>query len=153
MKLPPYDSLSRLLGGVEAMEGQRKRPVWVWVIAVYLALSASFTAFSYYAVFSGKIPVAPAQQAYFAALTPLDHAMTAVIFICVVCGGVSLFLLRKIAVQFFIAALVCNASLTLWQALGGRPVPAGLIGIIVGLLLVLSITLYAANLAKKHILT
>jgi len=134
------------------MDGKRKRPIWIWVITVYLALSSAFTAFSFFAVFSGKVPVAPARQAYFTALTPLDYAVTAVIFTCMVCGAASLFLLRKIALKFFLASLACNAGLTLWQSLSGRMVPAGMPGMALGLLLVLAMVLYTAYLAKKQII-
>jgi hypothetical protein len=73
-----------------------------------------------------------------------------VIFICTVGGGVSLFLLRKIALKFFVASLVCNVGLTLWQLLSGR-LPAGLT-IVFGPLLMLAIILYTVNLRKKQII-
>jgi hypothetical protein len=58
------------------MDCKRKRPVGVWVVTIFVVLSTLFTAFSFYAVFSGKISIPPAQQAYLATLTPLDHVVT-----------------------------------------------------------------------------
>jgi len=48
----------------------RKRPIGVWIITVYFAITIPFVMFGIYAVLSNSVPIDPAQAAYFASLPP-----------------------------------------------------------------------------------
>lgn len=141
------------------METQHKRPIWIWVITLYFAISIPLTLYSFYSALTGAVALAPAQAAYFSAMTKLDYFITAVTFLCMACGAISLFLMKRIALNFFILSLICNIGLALWQLVDGRlsglvgSGAMGLVGIIAGFLLILTITLYTAQLAKMKRLT
>jgi magnesium-transporting ATPase (P-type) len=131
-----------------------ERPLWVWIITIFYAISILFAAFSLYLVLSGKMPGSPIQHAYFAGLTPLDNIVTALIGVCNVGGAISLFLLRKMALPFFITAFGLNVALTIWQiSYRNLLAVSGVVPLGLGLLVSLAIILYAANLSKRRILS
>ena len=132
----------------------RKRPVGVWIITVYFAISIPFVIFSLYAVLSNQIPLDAAQAGYIASMAPLDFTATAIIAICNLLGAVSLFRLRKAALTFFTASLAINIALTIWHiiAKGFVAVVGGALPIVLGFALLLAIIAYTAHLARKRVL-
>lgn len=132
----------------------RKRPIGVWVIAVYFAITVPFLIFSIYLALADKVPLSPEEAAYVAAQTPLDHFFTALIGTCNMVGAVNLFRLRKAALPFFGAALVINIALTVWHivAKGFIAVMGSFVPVALGLAVLLAITAYTAYLSKKQIL-
>ncbi len=133
-----------------------RRPGWVWAISLFYLFSALFTGFGLYAILTHMIPLQPAQQAYFAALTPLDNSMTALIVVCNLSAALSLFLLRKIAVPLFIAGLAVNLAQTAWHtatkgwlAAMGSSGPAGFL---IGIAMALAVIVYAVHLSRRGVL-
>ena len=51
----------------------RKRPAWVWIISIFYIISAVWTLFSFFLIFSGALPLPPQQAAYFRSLTSIDY--------------------------------------------------------------------------------
>src|SRR5262245_18525523 len=92
----------------------RKRPIWVWLISLFFLVSAIWTLLSLYLIWSGAIPLEPAQQAYFDRLTLIDHVLTIVVGVLNLSGAIALFLLRKIARDLFLSSLGMRLFLALW---------------------------------------
>ena len=134
-------------------ESRRKRPIWVWIISIFYLISAGWTLFSFFLIFSGAIVISPAQEAYFNSLTTTDFTLTIAVGGANLVGAVTLFLLRKVAFYFFLAALGTTLMLTAWhwttkgwaEALGG----AGLTGALIGYGLSFAVCVYAWRLTKK----
>lgn len=135
----------------------QKRPLGVWIIAVFYLLSAGWTLLSYILIFGGIIAINEAQRIYFASLGLFDWITTILIMILSLSAAISLFLLRKISVFLFSIVLFLNTILTLLQILQTNWAEAvgipGLIGVIIGWMILIIIFLYAKNLAKKQILS
>lgn len=134
-------------------ESRRKRPIWVWIVSIFFFLSAGWTLWSFYLINTGTIPLGPAQEAYFDSLTTTDYTLTIAIGVANLIGAVALFLLRKVALYFFLTALGANLILAAWhgatkgwaEALGG----SGLVGALFGYVLLFAACIYAWKLAKR----
>ena len=133
----------------------RHRPIGVWLLSAFYALSAGWTLLSFALVFSGAIKITPAQEVYFASLTGVDWFFSLVPGVIGFSAAVYLFLLRRIAVALFSIALVLNlgflpfhATRTNWsEAIGS----AGW-GVLFGWLLLVGVILYAQRLTKRGVL-
>lgn len=132
----------------------RKRPIGVWIITVYFAITVPFILYSLYLVLSGRAPMNDAQAVYVSNIDPLDITATVMIGVSNVIGAVSLFKLRKAALTFFGVSLAINIALTIWHVAtrGFVEVVGGAMPIVMGLVLLLSIIGYTAYLSKKQIL-
>jgi len=135
----------------------KKRPGWVWAISIFYFISAVFTLFSFYLIFSGKISIEPAQKAYFDSLTPLDHGITIILGFFNLTGAVTLFLLRRQALYFFTGSFAVNILMTVWHSLSKGWVAAiggpGLVGVIIAWGLLIAVCLYSRRLIKAGVLT
>lgn len=137
------------------------RPVGVWLITVFCALNATVTVAGLYMLFSGRLVPMTGQQAnYFAHLNVLDYALSILFHVCIVVGGVFLFMLRKPALPFFLAAAGLNLTQIIWQIFTHRfmagamePRPMAWITLILAWAIILAIIFYTARLAKKGVLT
>jgi hypothetical protein len=134
----------------------RKRPVWVWVISIFFFISAGWTLLSFYLIWSGVIPLAPAQKAYFDQLTLFDYGQSIVVGLLNMTGAVALFLLRRIALAFFLSGLglgiisvVWHAATKGWIAAIGGP---GLVGVLLGYVIVIAVCAYVWRLSKTGVL-
>jgi hypothetical protein len=133
-----------------------KRPALVWVISIFYFLSAGWVLLSFFLIYSGAIPLNEAQKAYFQSQTFFDHASTVVIGASNLTGAVLLFLLRKQAFHFFVAAFSVGLALTLYQiaaknwlgAIGGP----GLVGAMIGWGISIAIILYSKRLTTRKLL-
>lgn len=133
-----------------------KRPTLVWVISIFLFLSAAWTLFSFFLIFSGAVPLDAASQAYFASIGFFDWLVTGAIFALNLSAAIALFMLRKVAVNLFIGAFAINILSTVvtvfrtnWtEALGS----SGLLGVLIGWGIALAIIFYARSLAQKGVL-
>jgi hypothetical protein len=138
-------------------QDKKKRPVLVWIISIYFIFSLLFTLLSFIIIFSGIIPLQPAQKAYFENLTIFDHTYTILIMLANLIGAITLFLLRKFAFYFFTFALLLNILSTIYNILSKGWVEAiggvGLIGSIIGLGIIVAICFYSWLLCRKGILT
>jgi hypothetical protein len=135
----------------------RKRPTGVWVISIFYLVSAAFSAFSYYIVYSGKVVVSDAQAAYFAGLTGWDHLISAMQGILSVSGAVALFAMKRPAPYLFSANMVLGAGVTVWQIVTKGWMDAigvsGAIGALMGWTILIAVCIYAWRLLKKGWLT
>jgi len=130
-----------------------KRPRGVWVISLFMFISAAYTLLSFYLIFSGVISLDQTGQAYFDSLGTIDWLGSVSIGVLNLAAAISLFMLRKISVNLFITAFVLNMLMTVMQAvrtsftevLGG----SGIIGVLVGLAIMLAIIAYTRRLAKQ----
>lgn len=134
----------------------QKRPILVWLIAVFYGLGALWTLLSFALFFSGRINVPPAEAAYFASLTPIDLTLTVLLAISGLVGAIMLFRLKRSALVFFLIALVLNISYSIWTFLMNpafRTVAQqSVIGLITGLTVVSLITFYVYRLKKRGLL-
>jgi hypothetical protein len=124
-----------------ANEGQspKRRPIGVWVICAIYVLAVGATLMA-------------AQQAYVASsLTGLDWMFTLAIGVVLLSAAVSLFLLRRIAVALFSAALVLSLALTAFQVF--RRIEGAGRGALYGWVLLVAVIVYARRLAKRGVLS
>jgi len=137
--------------------GSRRRPIGVWVVSSFYVLSAGWTLFSFALIFGGAIKITPAQEAYVSSLSALDWFFSLAIGAVGISAAACLFLLRRVAVPLFAAALALNVMVTVrhvvqttWsEALGG----AGLMGAMFGWLIMVVVIIYARRLAERGVLS
>lgn len=135
---------------------ERKRPVWVWVIAIWFVVGAVVSLASYLAIRSGAIPIKASHQAYLDSLNFIDHAATILLTCMNVLGAIFLFLLRKEAVTLLLGALVLNVLLTTWHVFMkglASAVSGGFVAIFFGLSLPCMVCYYAWHLKSTKVLT
>ena len=139
----------------------RARPAWVWVISIFFFISVSWNILSYYLVYSGVFPLEPTQEALLGSFTVVDHSLSVAIAVLNLAGALSLFLLRRRAYHFFLAALSLNLVTMIWYFVARGGVRkfleatgwAGLIGQMMGLGLLTAVWLYARKLKKSGVLS
>jgi len=95
----------------------KKRPGWVWAISIFYFFSAAYTLLSFYLIYSGKIPLQPAQKAYFESLTIVDMGLTVLLGLSNLIGAVLLFCLRRQAFYFLAFPFAAGLVMTAWQIL------------------------------------
>jgi hypothetical protein len=149
----PYEAPKSDATTNEVLDMPKKRPGWVWAISIFYGLSAIYTPFSFYLIYAGLIPLAPAQKAYFDGLGVIDWAVTAVGSLIMLAAVVSLFLLKRgtvklwgAAVGFSILSYLYNALAKNWLAAINA---AGLIGAVIGFALIVAIFFYAKRLDAR----
>ena len=134
----------------------KKRPGWVWAISIFSFFSAAFTLFGFYLIYSGKIPLQPAQKAYFESLTFVDMSLTILIGLTNLIGAVLLFRLRKQSFYLFAISLVANLSMTAWHIFSKGFIAAmpsgGLIGMLIGWGMLVAVCVYTKKLEKTGVL-
>lgn len=134
----------------------RKRPGWVWAISIFYFLSAAYTLLAFYLIYSGSIPLQPAQRAYFSQLTFLDIGASVLIGTLNLAGAVTLFILRRIAFSLFATAFALGILTTVWHTIEKGWVAAvgsaGLVGAFIGWALAIAICAYTWRLGKAGVL-
>lgn len=131
------------------------RPIWVWLISLFILGSSSISLFSIYVLYFGDQALPPATEAYFESLSGLEVSLSLCVGALNIAAAVSLLLLRKTAVTLFAAALALNAALTAWNLLFREFLPAiggNLLGVLLGLAIAAGITAYAWTLRAKAVL-
>lgn len=134
----------------------RKRPIWVWVISIFYFVSALWTLFSFYMIYSGALPLPPEQARYFASLTALDYFFTVATACLSIAAVIALFLLRKAAFYLFLAGLGLDIVLSVEQLIA-NDLPAalglaGLVGAAFGWVILGAICYYTWRLKKRGVL-
>jgi hypothetical protein len=133
-----------------------KRPKLVWVICAFTGFSAVFIALSYYLVYSGAIPLTPAQEQYLGSLSSLDRAVSFTIAAINLSAATFLFLLRRHAAPLFTLGLSISVLTGIWHALyQGWPAAVGgsVSGTLIGWGISLAVCLYAWRLVQRGVLT
>jgi hypothetical protein len=133
-----------------------KRPLLVWVIAIFIFLGAAWTMLSLFLISTGSIPLTPAQESFFKRLTLFDYAVSFVGTALNLIAAVALLMLRRIAVPLFLLSLTLTVVIAAWQAAAtgwteaiGGP---GLMGSLIGFVLLVAVCLYAWRLARTGVL-
>lgn len=106
----------------------------VWLIAgLYVFVTVS-TLLGLFMIYSGRVPLDDAEQAYFASRTIFDNVITVIAGAINIVAVVFLFRLRKTAVPLFVVGLALNVALrvrdiatTNWLQLPGST--TGLVGL------------------------
>jgi hypothetical protein len=133
------------------------RPVLVWVIAIFYGFSVLSTIVTYSFVFSKAVPKTPAQTEFFASLTAMDHAVTAVVVLINLAGAVLLFRLKKAAPVLFALAFALGVTAVVYQILTKNWFAAvgipGVVSAVVGWCINVAIILYTFRLRQKRVLS
>jgi hypothetical protein len=132
-----------------------KRPVLVWVIFLFYLVATLSTFAGLFLIYSGRVAMNSAQQAYFAQLTIFDHLATVLLVSINLVAAIMLFRLRRTAVALFAAALALNLILTLRAMLNSNQLDifqqSGA-GVLAGLITALVVLLYSLRLLRRAVL-
>jgi hypothetical protein len=142
------------------MEAQvRKRTIGIWLIFLFLGLYTGISLLGMIQVHSGKLPLSPAQKAYFESLSLLDIGLTLACSLVILCGTFALLLLRRVAFHLFVIGLVLSAVDHLWDLVtrlklsGALASGSDTLHAIVYYGVVLAACFYSWRLMKKGVLT
>ena len=134
-----------------------KRPKWVWVITITFVLSSVYTVYSIYAVKNGLVSLDEAQKEYFARLGFIDWGISAITALLNVTAAITLFMLKKITVKIWAAAVTVAIFSHVYSLLFTNyfeSMPAsGVIGAFTGLLIVIAIYFYTRRLNARGVLS
>ena len=94
------------------------RPFGVWVVTIYVGISAIFNLVAIVSTNLGMIPLGKSEQAYIR-LSVLDQGMIAILLFLSIAKGIALFRLRKYAFGLFLLAFIVNGAFLIfrWQAM------------------------------------
>jgi hypothetical protein len=149
----PYEAPKSNTITNEVLDEPKKRPGWVWAISILYGLSAIYTPVSFYLVYSGLALSAPAQKAYFVGLGIVDWAILAIGALIMLAAVVALFLLKRVSIRLWGAAVVFSILSYLYNAITRNWLAAldiaGLIGAAVGFILIVAIFFYTKRLDAR----
>ena len=132
------------------------RPKLVWAISIFYVISFIFTGFSFYAVYSGLVPLDEAQKAYFDSMSAFDHIASVVLVAVSFSGAILLFRLKRLAFHFFVGAFGTGLLMTIWHAFSKGLFAAvgggGLAGEVIGSATQIAICTYCWILIRRGIL-
>ena len=134
-----------------------KRPVWVWVIFIFICFGVVSGSISTILVLSGKVVPDASTARYFASLTWGDHMLTLMSYALYFAAGLTLFRLRALAAKLFGAHLALTIVVMAYH-LVTRPGYAdlfrgpGAIGLFGGMAISVVILLYTLRLRQKGVL-
>ena len=137
----------------DASSQRRRRPVGVWVVAIYCLLTGSFQLISQALILTRHVKFSGAGTAYLDSVTSLHWVLSLADSAVTVAGAIALFLLRKSAVPLFAVALALNVIATaIWtnwyELLGGF----GIVGALAVWAILIAVILYARSLSTKGVL-
>ena len=94
------------------------RPFGVWVVTIYVGISAIFNLVAIVSTNLEMIPLDKSVQAYIR-LSVLDQGMIAILLFLSIAKGIALFRLRKYAFGLFLLAFIVNGAFLIfrWQAM------------------------------------
>jgi hypothetical protein len=148
----PYEAPKSNIITNEVLEGPKKRPGWVWAISIFYGFFVIYTPLSFYLIYSGLARSAPAQKAYFVGLGIVDWAITAFGALIMLAAVVALFLLKRVSIKLWAAAIVFGIFSNLYNAIAKNLFAVfnmGLIGTVVGFILIVAIFFYVKRLDAR----
>jgi hypothetical protein len=149
----PYEAPKSNTITSEVVDEPKKRPGWVWAISILYGLSAIYTPLSFYLIYSGVIPLAGAQKAYFDGLGIVDWAAAAIGALIMLAAVVALFLLKRVSIKLWGTAIVFSVLSFIYNATSKNWLAAldigSLIGAAIGLALVIAIFFYTKRLDAR----
>jgi hypothetical protein len=134
-----------------------KRPVWVWVIFIFVCFGVVSGSISTILVLSGKVVPNASTAQYVASLTWGDHIVTLASYTLYFAAGLTLFRLRALAAKLFGAHLGLTIVAMAYH-LVAKPGYAdlfrgsGAIGLLSGLAISVAILVYTLRLRQKGVL-
>jgi hypothetical protein len=149
----PYEAPKSNTITNEVLDEPKKRPGWVWAISIFYGFSAIYTPVSFYLVYSGLALSAPAQKAYFVGLGIVDWAILAIGALIMLAAVVALFLLKRVSIKLWGAAIVFGILNNLYNAIAKNLFAVfnmmSLIGTAVGFILIVAIFFYTKRLDAR----
>jgi hypothetical protein len=138
------------------VELTKKRPVWVWIISIYYFISVAFGVLFLGLIFSGGSAFSPFLAHSLRKFTTIDYTVMVLKYTLMLGSALTLFLMRKQALLFFLASLVLSIAALILPTVANatmrsNPVPI-LVLCAIGFLLQAAICLYCWSLIKKGIL-
>jgi hypothetical protein len=134
----------------------KRRPVGVWIVSMYFALSITGTVISLAELLAGELTLTRAQQDYFETLGPTDYIGGATTLLLSSWAAVELFRLRARAVRILFVVLVLNVGASLYHLLATNWSDAlgmtGLASVTAGLSVLAIILVYAWTLERRGVL-
>jgi len=128
----------------------------VWVILLFYLVAGLWTLLGFGLIYSGRVPINPAQKAFLARLTVFDQLTTAFLGSVNIAAAVLLFRLRKAAVVLFCVVLALNLVLTTHAMAESNRFEAlsrgGSLGMVLGLSITIAVVAYAIRLQRLQIL-
>jgi hypothetical protein len=136
---------------------RKKRPLGVWIVSAYFALSITGTVISLVELLAGEMSLTRAQQDYFETLGPTDYIGGATTLLLCSWAAVELFRLRARAVTILFVVLALNVGASLYHLLATNSSDAlgitGLAGVAAALSLLAIILVYAWTLQRRDVLS
>jgi hypothetical protein len=136
---------------------RNRRPLGVWIVCAYFAVSIAATLISLAQLLEGEMSITPAQQVYFDDLGPTDYVGGATTLLLSSWAAVELFRLRKRAVAILSTVLILNLGASLYHLIATNWSEAlgmtGLAGVAAGLSLLSLILVYAWTLQRRGVLS
>lgn len=132
------------------------RPIGVWVISIWYFISVIWTAFSFFLIKSGVVPVPPASQKYFDNLNAFDYISTFGLLIVNLLTVIYLFKLKKVAIKIFTVGVIFNCVVLAYNYIFknyGAVMGQGNFGVVLGIMAMIAVIFYMKHLEKKGILT
>ena len=135
-----------------------KRPIWVWVISIFILIGYGYSLVITYLVSSGVIvPLTLKERALFDSFNLFGHPLSFLTSLADILAAITLFLLRKVAFYLFSASFILYILTTAWQIqtegwIAATPT-SWVIGAFIGVGFYLALCLYSRNLIKKGILS
>jgi hypothetical protein len=133
------------------MGSKTKRPLFVWIIAIYYTVTLVAGALSICLILSHAIPISMATRAEFTKIPVFDYGASTLVALMIAVSTYNLFLMRKVALPLYVAAFILNLALLIWDKAsnsiaikGGYPILA-----VTGSF---AVALYAAHLTQKRLL-
>jgi hypothetical protein len=134
-----------------------KRPLGVWLVTVYAVLNVLVTAAGLYILVSGGLSE---QSGLLSNFDSTDYAISLVSHVFIALGGISIFMLRKIALPMFLAGAVFNLVQTVlhvvtqrFMAGVGGPSLLAWIELLLAWAIILAVIAYTARLSRDGVLS
>ncbi|NDY58643.1 hypothetical protein G3N56_18060 [Desulfovibrio sulfodismutans] len=139
------------------MPARPRRPLPVWIIFLFYAISSIYSILSVFLITSGALDLPPEQQAYVARFTTFDMVIGYIVAAVTIIGVFLLFRLKKAAVPTLFLALGVNVFSSAAFYLKNDPTrvidPSGLLYQAGGVALFAVVCLYARHLGRHGVLS
>jgi len=148
-------------------QSSNQRPVWVWIITIYTLFGVAMALMApLFRWLVWRHPIRGAQEVAMPPYTTLEWVFWLIIPIVALTAAISLFMLRKRAVTFFVIRLVISVVVLLYQAVhlpssivrlwSSMPLLAILPAIMLacfGLAINIAVIVYTRHLVRRGVLT
>jgi hypothetical protein len=95
--------------------GRQQKPVWIWVICIYVFISIPLSLFGIYRVYSHLGDFPPEVASYYQSLTVFDHMLTVLNAFLFLAASICLFRLKRVALSLYLMVLALNVVLSTYS--------------------------------------